>query len=403
MLTTNKHQSFRRLITALFLVVATLSATAQERFTPVDADDLIHSPQRYWAQAIMFRDVLVAPAKGSQLSIENRRYTEFTVKKLGACYASQDLVPLLDELPLNREYAFSGSVFQYRGRFYIIAQGATPVASTEAMYRELRASADETAVDDDALKPISEILWKVQAEHMAYAKERKIPLCQLYDPTSEHYARALDITRSVILDEEQKSKTISAEILANYIGAALAKSCPPPVTTSAPPPAPEPAAAVEPQPEPVKEKPAKRERKKARTDKVEPAPEETVTPPTAPAEPEPETAPMPEPVVEPTPAPPAVEPPPPAPQPSPEQVSEEEERARHRQKKAALKAEEERMLEEQRSVERAKRIESSLIEAELDYQKALEREQALPPAPKETPAPRRTAPTPADTPLPLYR
>jgi len=403
MLTTNRHQFFRRLLTTLLFVASPLSAAAQERFTPVDADELIHSPQRYWAQAIMFRDVLVAPAKGSQLNIENRRYTEFTVKKLGACYASQDLVPLLAELPLNREYAFSGSVFQYRGRFYVIAQGATPVASTEAMYRELRASADDTAVDDDALKPISEILWKVQAEHMAYAKERKIPLCQLYDPTSEHYARALDITRSVILDQEQKAKTVSAEILANYIGAALAKSCPPPVAIAAPPPEPEAAAALEPAPEPVPEKPAKRERKKGRPDKVEPEPEVTVTPPTVPAAPEPEPSPIPEPVVEPTPAPPVVEPPTPAPQPSPEQVSREEERARDRQKKAALKAEEDRMLEEQRSVERAKRIESSLLEAELDYQKALEREQALPPAPKEAPAPRRTTPNPADTPLPLYR
>ena len=374
------------LAAAALLLAAPPFAAAEERYTPVDTEELIHSPQRYWAQAILFRDELVAPAKGPQLNLENRRYTAFTIKKLGTCYASQDLAPLLDALPLNREYAFSGSVFQYRGRFYIIAQGATPVASTEAMYRDLRSATtgDAANMDDDALKPISEIVWKVQAEHMAYAKTHKVALCQLYDPTSEHYAPALDITRSVILDEEQKSKTVSAEILANYIAAALAKSCPPGVTLPAPAkpeskPKPKPAPRLEPKPEPVEPPPG---------EPGELAPEPVIPEPAAPA-PAPEPLPV------------EVTVPQPPPEPSPDQVSREEERARTRQKKAALKAEEDRLLREQESAERAKRIEASLLAAEIDFQKSVEREQALPP-PKEEPV-RKTPANETEMALPLYR
>lgn len=369
------------LVAAVFLVAMPRFAAAAERYTPIDTEELIHSPQRYWAQAILFRDILLTPAKGSQLNLENRRYTAFSVKKLGTCYASQDLVPLLDELPLNREYAFSGSVFQYRGRFYIVAQGATPVASTEAMYRELRATAgdEDMKVDEDAMKPIADILWKVQAEHLAYAKEHKIPLCQLYDPTSEHYARALDITRSAIMDEEQKSKTVSAEILANYIATSLAKSCPPAVPAAAP------AKKSKPKLAPI-------ELRKKEPEEAVPEPVVTAPPPPAP-EPRPEPEQVPEEIIAPPPAA--------TPDVSSDQVSKEEERARYRQKKAALKAEEDRLLQEQQSAERAKRIEASLLDAELDFQKALEREQALPP-PEEKPA--RKAPiSDTDTALPLYR
>jgi len=202
-------------------------AAAQDKYITVDAKELVNSPHRYWARAILFKDKLVSLPTERPFRIDKKRYTPFKTKIVGTCYASPTIVDALKKLTVGKAYAFSGSVFQHRGRYYIIVQDVDTTVDAGEMLREMRALAPEIGpeVKEEAVKPIADVVWAVESAHLAYAKEQDIPLCELYDPQSVYYPKAIELVRSAILDKEQKDSTVSSEMLAQYIVLALAKSC----------------------------------------------------------------------------------------------------------------------------------------------------------------------------------
>ena len=209
------------------------SSEAQDQYKSIDAADLIKSPQKYWARPIVFKDTLIDPPKSAGLEIENKRYAIFSTREVGTCYASADLLPEMSRLETNREYLFSGTVFQNRGRYVPVVQSYTPAIDTRKLSKDIQSVVEETSDNstNQSIRPMADLLAAVQSAQLAYAKENNIPLCQLYDPTSEHFVKALDIARTAIYNSEQKNNTASAEILAQYLSTVLAKQCPPAMAT----------------------------------------------------------------------------------------------------------------------------------------------------------------------------
>lgn len=202
---------------------------AQEQYKSVETADLLKAPQKYWARAIVFKDTLTEPPKDAKVDIEGKRYAAFSTREIGTCYASSDLLPAMSDLEVNREYLFSGTVFQNRGRYVPVIQSYTPAMDTQKLSTDIQAVAEETpdSFTNQSVRPMADLLSAVQSAQVAYAKEKNIPLCQLYDPASEHFVKAMDIARTAIYNSEQKNNTASAEILAQYLSTVLAKQCPP--------------------------------------------------------------------------------------------------------------------------------------------------------------------------------
>ena len=206
-----------------------LLCRAQEQYKSVETSDLLKTPQKYWARPIVFKDTLTEPPQDARVDIEGKRYAAFSTRDVGACYASADLLPAMSELEANREYLFSGTVFQHRGRYVPVIQSYTPAMNTQKLSADIRTVAEETpdSFTNESVRPMADLLAAVQSAQVAYAKEKNIPLCQLYDPTSEHFVKAMDIARTAIYSSEQKNNTASAEILAQYLSTVLAKQCAP--------------------------------------------------------------------------------------------------------------------------------------------------------------------------------
>lgn len=203
------------------------SAQTQPASIAVEPEALLASPQRFWARSIMFRDRLTGHASGRIQRIDDKRYIAFYTRVVGTVYATAELVPVLNDLELNRDYAFSGSVFQYRGRYYIIVSSVDKVLDAAEMVREMRELAPDLdpSVTAEALKPISEIIRDVEKAHTTYSQEKSVPLCDLYDPQSIHFPKTMEMVRSAILNKEMKDRTMSSEMLAQYLVLALARSC----------------------------------------------------------------------------------------------------------------------------------------------------------------------------------
>lgn len=218
---------FSILIAACVILLAPLQSLGQDKQATVLPEDLISSPQRWWARAILFKDRLTTDATSRPVRIDDKRYAPFSTRVVGTCYATEEVTPIINSLALNRDYAFSGTVFQHRGRYYIIVDGVNAVVDTSDMVREMRELAPdlEPSVTEDALKPIAEIVWEVESAHMAYAQEKNIPLCELYDPQSIHFPKAMELVRGAIMNKEMKDRTVSSELLAQYLVLALARSC----------------------------------------------------------------------------------------------------------------------------------------------------------------------------------
>ena len=206
-----------------------LLCQAQEQYKSVEAADLLKMPQKYWARPIVFKDTLIEPPEDARVDIEGKRYAAFSTRNVGVCYASSDLLPAMSDLEVNREYLFSGTVFQNRGRYVPVIQSYTPAIDTQKLTADIRNVAEETpdSFTNQSVRPMADLLAAVQSAQLAYAKEKNIPLCQLYYPTSEHFVKAMDIARTAIYKSEQKNNTASAEILAQYLSTVLAKQCAP--------------------------------------------------------------------------------------------------------------------------------------------------------------------------------
>jgi hypothetical protein len=208
---------------------------AEEQYKSVETSELLKAPQKYWARPIVFKDTLIEPPEDARVDIEGKRYAAFSTRDVGACYASADLLPAMSALEVNREYLFSGTVFQNRGRYVPVIHAYTPAMDVKKLSVDLKTVAEETpdSFTNQSVRPMADLLAAVQSAQVAYAKEKNIPLCQLYDPTSEHFVKAMDIARTAIYKSEQKNNTASAEILAQYLSTVLAKQCAPGSATQA--------------------------------------------------------------------------------------------------------------------------------------------------------------------------
>ena len=216
-----------RFVALLFVTALPFLCRAEDPYKSVETADLLKTPQKYWARPIVFKDTLVELPKNARVEIENKRYAEFSTRNVGACYASVDLLPAMSNLAVNSEYLFSGTVFQHRGRYVPVIQSCTPAIDSQKLSKELRAVAEETpeSVTNESVRSMAAVMAAVQSAQLAYAKEKNIPLCQLYDPASEHFIKAMDIARTAIYNSEQKHNTASAEILAQYLTTIIAKQC----------------------------------------------------------------------------------------------------------------------------------------------------------------------------------
>lgn len=248
-------------------------ARAQDATKPVEAAELVRSPQKFWARSFVFADTLRTHPAGGLVKLDDRRYVSFSTVTAGKCFVTAELVNVLNDLPLDRRYQFLGTVIQYGRRFYIIVRGVS--ASLEAGELKLDwsqiAGSPSEYMKNQALRPIFDILTLAESAHVAYAEEKGVALPELYDPQSPHYGQALGLMRSTIMAQEQKVKMTASEMLAEYLFQLLvarhpasgkpAEAIEKPVTEPAAPEAP----AVEPAPpapsavgEPVIEDPPKR-------------------------------------------------------------------------------------------------------------------------------------------------
>jgi hypothetical protein len=211
----------------VFVLAGGMLAAAQDSSPTVQPEDLVSAPQRYWARAILFKDTLTSAVSERGVRINDKTCYPFVTRTVGTCYATEEAAAAIRSLDLYRAYAFNAMVVQHRARYYIIVSGATPTADAVQMVKDLQSlsPAMDAASSEAALKPIAEIVWDVQSAHLAYAQEKRIPLCELYDPRSVHFPRAMELVRAAIMKREVEQRAVSSEILAQYLLLALARTC----------------------------------------------------------------------------------------------------------------------------------------------------------------------------------
>lgn len=186
---------------------------------PVEAIELVRSPQRYWARSFVFADVLRAHPAGGALKLDNRRYIPFSTLEAGKCYVAVELAPVFNDLPLERRYHFLGTVLQHGRRFFIIVRGVSAAVERGDLKLNWPQITDSPAdfMKNQALQPILDVLTAAESAHVAYAKEKGIALAEMYDPQSEHFAPAVNLMRSSIMAHEQKVKLSASEMMAEYL------------------------------------------------------------------------------------------------------------------------------------------------------------------------------------------
>ena len=187
---------------------------------PVEAVDLVRSPQRYWAKSFVFADVLRTHPSGGRLKFDGWHYISFSTQEAGKCYVMAELAHVLEALPLERRYHFIGTMLQQGRRFFIIVRGVSAAVEQSDLklnWPEISDSSPADHMKNQSLRLILDVLTAAESAQVAYADEKGVALSDLYDPRSPHYGKAMGLMRSTIMAQEQKAKLPASEMLAHYL------------------------------------------------------------------------------------------------------------------------------------------------------------------------------------------
>lgn len=233
---------------AAVMSAVTADAARDDEFKQVTPQELVKTPQLFWAQGFIFRDTVVQPPAPPARQMGERSVLAFRTKGAGECFIDEDLAPALSNIVPGAECIFSGTVFQERGWFrssfrVVVDRFTANLAQTGNAGAILAAlPRDGDSVYAVTARRLDELLAQVQTDLMAYSSEKNITMAEVFDPASPHRDHVLRSVRGGITRLEEQSRAPAAVFLSDLLVSMMAGRyvVPPvsvPAVTNAPPPA----------------------------------------------------------------------------------------------------------------------------------------------------------------------
>lgn len=252
-------KTFIKPLIVTFFLLSSVGTSFAQVVKEVTPQDILDIPHRFWAQAITFSDVLVERTDGKSITIRDTVYARFHCEKLGDVYCSSDVIPIIDQLPLNVEYIFRGTVLSRKGKYYPIVNEAIRSITTNQKVSE---QIQEVLGTPESLREhkynliFAEAIQSAQRKILSYAQAEGIEYEEVFNPRSLHHRRRSTLVNNAITDMLQQDEAPQAEtMLAHLIDQALFAKLEPvslePTPTPQPTPRPVSPPASEPTPEPV--------------------------------------------------------------------------------------------------------------------------------------------------------
>jgi hypothetical protein len=234
-----------------------------DQYREVRPHQLLKNPQNFWSVGVTFHDVLTAYPDGEAVELKDRVFVPFKTETIGICYADQNLVPVIKNLPLGKECLFSGTVFQFPGgllfgddKFHVVVHRVKAAFEDvgdirPGLVRQAKSALDKTGntvQDMELIEDVHQALFR-------YAEQQNIDIKTLFVPESIEAQRGRQVVRSATAEYVQETG-LNAEALLNDILWALFSHH---YGQATPPPAQQAPESVAPAPGPTPEPPAKTE------------------------------------------------------------------------------------------------------------------------------------------------
>jgi hypothetical protein len=201
-------------------------AHAQEYVT-VEPRELVDNPQRYWARGIVFKDTLVRGPDRRTIQLGQRRVRQFSTRAVGRVYVDAALASAINDMALDRDYLFSGTVYHHRRAYYIVVQGvmATMKDLTDlpTAVERLRAQSTNT-VYGQTLRKLELIQDRIQAELLAFATENGITVPELFEPESPHRIKVRATIHNAFMKMEEEDKAPASDFFVSLVAAVMAQA-----------------------------------------------------------------------------------------------------------------------------------------------------------------------------------
>lgn len=232
---------------AAALSAVTADAARDDEFKQVTPQELVKTPQLFWAQGFIFKDTVVQPPAPPARLMGERSVLAFRTKGAGECFIDEALAPALSNIVPGAECIFSGTVFQERGwfrsSFRVVVDRFTANLAQTGNAGELLAALprEGDSVYAVTARRLDELLAQVQTDLMAYSGEKSIAMADVFDPASPHRDQVLQSVRSGITRLEEQSRAPAAVFLSDLLVSMMAgryvapPATVPAVTNAAPP------------------------------------------------------------------------------------------------------------------------------------------------------------------------
>lgn len=217
---------------ATLLVLTALGCFLQlpavaETLTELGTAELQRAPHKYWAQGILFRDVLEKGPYGRDVSIGENKYVRVKGHELGVFYIPVNLRQAFDLLQLGNSYLFQGTVLNYKRDFVIVAQSMTGSIEKSPKVMEMIktvgtpiTSASQES-ENPAYQNFNKLLKNSQNALFTEADKMGVDMEDLFKPDADGKIPAPELVQGAIRRIERDQETTAFDILRNLVTAAL--------------------------------------------------------------------------------------------------------------------------------------------------------------------------------------
>lgn len=231
---------------ALFFLMAAWGggeALARDEFTEVTAEELLNFPQKFWSQGVVFRDRLLEHPQGRSIAIGQRTYLPFKTREVGVCYVDRDQISLIEQVPVESDCLFEGTVLHqpagFFGRspsFYVVVHRAERMLDPTATPKQILA---RDARDDRSGTASDELMARVQRELLNYARRNRLQIADLFTGETVRKEAIAHVILSGIARVEQERGITASVILSELVYRLFDAEYGVPSPAAAPPPPPE--------------------------------------------------------------------------------------------------------------------------------------------------------------------
>lgn len=212
--------------TAGCMALAAVSLASSSAHITTTSEELLASPQNFWARPIIFPDTLVENVSTRVQRLDRKPYVPMDLENAGTVWIPQSKAAPFADLQEGRTYSFLGTVDQISRKYYIIVDSFQVIQTVDDVNEHLAGllKSGKSLDSDEAATLMQQLLVQVQNNLELVAQQNNMTVEKLMEVRGGGGQRALErVIADTVQGELRNQQTTADEVLITTLASFLQK------------------------------------------------------------------------------------------------------------------------------------------------------------------------------------